>query len=594
MSAIDILQFAGHSPLFLAVVLFLLPFVHEDVAIVAATLLLQDASVSSTVVVPSLFSGMVASDAAFYGLGVFAARLPWTRKVMARPGLDAVAGALETRILETMLLVRLVPGLLLPCFMTFGARRFCFRSFLGASSIFSMVYLAVVLGLTLFVCRHWPAAISDKRLMMVLAVPVSLAIVYAMRWAATLMAPRLVARANGGAAGQWGLPGIGPGTGQRTDPEIGRPADRLLPPPAVASFPRPVAAAERIPPLLFYAPLAANWLRLSLAHRSFSLPTAANPNITTGGMWGERKSEYLAAAGPLARSFMAPTLVFAKPAGAGGRWGEDAAAQCEAAGLSWPMVLKPDIGWQGYGVRAVADAAEFRAALASLPDEVPFLAQAMSPYRGEAGLLYARLPGAPRGGVLSLAIRHHPAVMGNGRATVAELIAADPRLSWKSACYLGQGAGHRGLPEALLRAVPAVGEIVTLSFIGSQRVGGFYRDGSSLITAALAERFDAIARDMAEFHYGRFDIRFDSPAALMRGEDFQIIEVNGIGGEAIHVWDPAFGLGRVYRELFGQQALLFEIGDRQRQRGVAPCGTAELVGALVRQSRLIGLYPASE
>jgi membrane protein DedA with SNARE-associated domain len=598
VSAIDLLQSAGHSPFVLAVGLFLLPFIHEDVAIVAATLLLQDASVSSTVVVPSLFSGMVASDAAFYGLGVFAARLPWTQKVMARPGLDAVAGALEKRILETMLLVRLVPGLLLPCFMTFGARRFCFRSFLGASSIFSMIYLAVVLGIALFVCRHWPAAISDSRLMMVLAVPVSLAVVYAMRWAATLVAPRLVARASIPAAGRWDGAGIGQGLDpeidRELDPALDRAAGRPLPPPAVASFPRPVAAAERIPPLVFYAPLAANWLRLALAYRSFSLPTAANPTITTGGMWGERKSEYLASAGPLARSFMAPTLVFTKPEGAGGRWGESAAAQCAAAGLSWPLVLKPDIGWQGYGVRAVADAADFGAALASLPAEVPFLAQAMSPYRGEAGLLYARLPGAPRGQVVSLAIRHHPAVMGNGRVTVAELIAADPRLSWKSACYLGRGAGHRGLPEALLRFVPAAGEIVTLTFIGSQRVGGFYRDGSSLITAALEARFDAIARDMAEFHYGRFDIRFDSPAALMRGEDFQIIEVNGIGGEAIHVWDPAFGLGHVYRELFRQQALLFEIGDRQRQRGVRPCGTVELVAALMRQSRLIGLYPASE
>ena len=49
----------------------------------------------------------------------------------------------------------------------------------------------------------------------------------------------------------------------------------------------------------------------------------------------------------------------------------------------------------------------------------------------------------------------------------------------------------------------------------------------------LDARFDAIAQSMDEFHYGRFDIRFESTAALRRGEGFAIVEVNGIGGEAI-------------------------------------------------------------
>jgi membrane protein DedA with SNARE-associated domain len=574
----DILQWVDHSPALQAVFLFLLPFIHEDVAIAVGTLLLQDSAVSVAVVVPSLFSGMVASDAAFYGLGVFAAQLPFTHRLMRRPGLQAVAGVLEKRILETMLVVRLVPGLLMPCFMTFGARRFCFRSFLGASSVFSTVYLGVVLGTALFVCRHWSTVTEGS--MMLLAVPVALAVLYGLRWVATLAAPQLLARATGG-----GTLAVG---------EAGAAGGLPLPPPTVSSFPRPVAKAERIPPLLFYAPLAANWLRLGLAYRSLSLPTAANPRITTGGMWGEAKSEYFADAGEVARSYIVPTLQIVRPEGPAHGWIADTLRQLDAEGLAWPVVLKPDVGWQGYGVRCIDTEAEFRRALAGLPAGVPFLVQALSPYAGEAGLLYARLPGFRRGRILSLAIRHHPAVRGDGRSTVRELIAADPRLAWKSACYLAHGPAHRGLDEALLAAVPPAGTVVKLSFIGSQRVGGFYRDGSSLITGALEARIDAIAQDMPEFHYGRFDIRFDSGSALARGEAFQIIEINGIGGEAIHVWDPAFALTEVYRELFRQQAILFEIGERQRRRGIQPCGSLALAQAAARQSRLIDRYPASE
>ena len=62
--------------------------------------------------------------------------------------------------------------------------------------------------------------------------------------------------------------------------------------PPLSRADRKVAAAERIPPGLFYLPLVFNWMRLGLRHRSLTLPTAANPNIFTGGMWGESKSSY--------------------------------------------------------------------------------------------------------------------------------------------------------------------------------------------------------------------------------------------------------------------------------------------------------------
>ncbi len=77
-----------------------------------------------------------------------------------------------------------------------------------------------------------------------------------------------------------------------------------------------------------------------------------------------------------------------------------------------------------------------------------------------------------------------------------------------------------------------------MALIGNQRAGALYRDGHRHITPALEARFDAIARGMTEFHYGRFDLRFENVESLMRGEDFIIVEINGIGGEAIDCWDP--------------------------------------------------------
>jgi hypothetical protein len=160
--------------------------------------------------------------------------------------------------------------------------------------------------------------------------------------------------------------------------------------------------------------------------------------------------------------------------------------------------------------------------------------------------------------------------------------------------HLGLDDTHAGQGREALERIPECGELVQLSLIGNQRAGGLYRDGRGHITPALLDRIDGIARAMPEFHYGRFDLRFESIEALMRGEDFQIVEINGIGGEAIDVWDARLSIPQVYRRLYAQQKLLFEIGGRNRARGFAPMPAAGFLLMLKRQTELIQRYPASE
>jgi hypothetical protein len=142
-----------------------------------------------------------------------------------------------------------------------------------------------------------------------------------------------------------------------------------------------------------------------------------------------------------------------------------------------------------------------------------------------------------------------------------------------------------------LERIPEKDELVRLAFIGSIRVGGLYRDARQLVTPALSERFDAIARSMPEFYYGRFDIRFESIERLQSGEAFSVIEINGAGSEAIHAWDPEVPLRTVYRELFKAQDLLFEIAARNRARGFRPMRLKLFFRMAFRQHRLLRRYP---
>ncbi len=211
---------------------------------------------------------------------------------------------------------------------------------------------------------------------------------------------------------------------------------------------RKVAAAERIPPALFYLPLVCNWIRLGLRHRSLTLPTAANPTIFTGGMWGESKSSYFYDVAAAARQCIADFVVVRRNAGASSMAKdiERAVHALADADLDFPLIAKPDIGWHGHGVRRIDNRNQLADYVADFPQGHALMLQRYVPYAAEAAVLYARLPGDASGRILSLTLRYFPHVIGNGRMTVRQLIGSDARAQWKSALHLGTDPSSRGRP----------------------------------------------------------------------------------------------------------------------------------------------------
>jgi hypothetical protein len=77
----------------------------------------------------------------------------------------------------------------------------------------------------------------------------------------------------------------------------------------------------------------------------------------------------------------------------------------------------------------------------------------------------------------------------------------------------------------------------------------------------------------------------------MKGEDLNIIEINGAGAEAIQAWDPNVNLFSLYREFFKSYNLLFKIGNLNRARGFKPMTFRAFIKAIRHQNRLISQYP---
>ena len=105
------------------------------------------------------------------------------------------------------------------------------------------------------------------------------------------------------------------------------------------------------PAWLFYLPVAIYYGWLALRHRSFTLPSAANPGIPTGGLVGESKFaiiDLLHGKHPaqVADGYLVDGQTVTERMGSLRRF------LCERE-ITLPFILKPDFGQRGNGVRLV-------------------------------------------------------------------------------------------------------------------------------------------------------------------------------------------------------------------------------------------------
>jgi hypothetical protein len=128
--------------------------------------------------------------------------------------------------------------------------------------------------------------------------------------------------------------------------------------------------------------------------------------------------------------------------------------------------------------------------------------------------------------------------------------------------------------------VPAAGESVALSVLGTHCRGALFLDGTHLLTPALQSAVERISRTAGGFFFGRYDVRAPSAAAFQRGE-FTVIELNGLTSEATSIYDPRHSVWFGWRMLCRQWRLAFAIGAENRARGETPL-TLPAIWRLVR------------
>jgi hypothetical protein len=305
--------------------------------------------------------------------------------------------------------------------------------------------------------------------------------------------------------------------------------------------------------------------------------TASNPGIDAGGFVGESKIDILQALRDPGR--VAPTAIL------------DAARPIterialvrrfmSARALSWPIVVKPNVGQRGSGVAIVHNERALADRLARTGVDLM-----VQPYVAglEFGLFYARRPDDARGRLISITEKRLPAVIADGRRTLESLILDDPRAVAMARVYCER------FNSRLHETLPA-GTRVPLVDVGTHCRGAVFLDGREAATPALEHAVETLSRTFDGFYFGRFDVRTPSLEALHLGI-FTVLELNGVTSEMTHIYDPAFGVLRAWHTICAQWTLAFEIGAANHAAGAPVASIGDLIRRLRAYRRTAAQHP---
>ena len=522
--------------LFIALVLLALAtLLSEDLACVTAGVLAARGSVPFVPATIACYLGIVAGDQLLYLLGRTVGRavvrLPPVSWFLTEQGLARASHWFDGHGLRVVLTSRFIPGSRFPTYVAAGVLRAGFFRFAGYLAIAGALWTPALVG------ASYLAARSGRSLVEALpgaSWPWALAGVLAMVFLVRLVTELATHRGRRLLLGRW----------------------------------RRWTRWEFWPMWLFYPPVAVYVLWLGLKHRSLTLFTAADPGIPSGGVVGESKAAILSALGD-----GDPRVATTRILPAGTPVAERAAAArrlMDEAGLTFPVIGKPDIGERGDGVALLRDSDALAHYVTAAGGDTLIQEYVAGE---EFGIFYWRMPDAERGRIFSITTKRLPVALGDGTRTLEQLILDDDRLVAQAPIFLRRFDGT-------LDRIPAAGAHIVLGDRGNHCQGALFLDGKVHITPALETAIDRLARRFPGFYVGRFDVRVPDVAALEEGRGLVVLELNGVTSEATHIYDPDLGLLAGWRTLFAQWRIIFAIAAENVRRGVRPTPLGELIQGL--------------
>lgn len=321
---------------------------------------------------------------------------------------------------------------------------------------------------------------------------------------------------------------------------------------------------EYWPMYVFNFPVLFIWLWNGIKSRDLFFFTLANPEIKTGGLFGESKSGILQ---QIPESFKPKTILIQPDIS-----DEDCMSLLASAGMDFPLIAKPEVGERGWLISKIYD----RQALKNYRRDhaIDIILQTYVDFPLEVSILVYRTPDNQEADVTSICEKHFLQIKGDGVSSIGQLILNQNRavLQYEKLVDRFGGRWNEVLPE---------GEVLVLEQVGNHCRGTMFMDRNHKKDEALREVMTGLLKSMPGMYYGRFDMRVRSWESLSAGQDIMVLEFNGVASEPAHIYQPGNSLFRAYRDIAFHWGIIRRISRQNRALGYAPVSYRELISGLI-------------
>ncbi len=321
---------------------------------------------------------------------------------------------------------------------------------------------------------------------------------------------------------------------------------------------------EYWPLYIFNIPVLGIWLWNAIRARDLFFFTLTNPGIATGGMFGESKSKILH---HIPARFKPGTVLI--PSSASAMEAEDLLT---AAGLSFPLIAKPEVGERGWLIEKIHTIAQLHIYRAYHP--IDTILQAYVDLPVELSIMVYRMPDGSHSHVTSVCEKHFLQIRGDGQRSIGELILSDDRATLQFEKLVTRW-GHRWYD------ILSDGEILILEHVGNHCRGTMFLNRNERIDEAITRTMVSMLACMPEVWYGRFDMRVESWEALLKGRGIQVMEFNGTGSDPAHIFQPGYPLMLAYKDMAWHWGLMRRIARLNRQQGYRRARMKDILSALI-------------
>jgi len=285
----------------------------------------------------------------------------------------------------------------------------------------------------------------------------------------------------------------------------------------------------------------------SIRFKSLLFFSASNPSIEFGGMLDDKKSDVYKY---LPEHYYPNTFLVNEL--------KQITELIEEGKLSFPFILKPDVGYKGHLVEKIESKKHLDNTFVRYQGQ-DIIAQEYIALEREYSLMFYKYPLTRKYGISSLIEKSYPAIKGDGISTIRSLI-TELNNPFVDKANLLQHAS-----EEYLNFIPREGELIIIEKIGNYSRGAKFHSRMELINDDMIKVVNELFGSIHGMNFFRIDFKANSLSDF-QSKEFKILEINGAKSEPLHIYDRVFSFWNIIRDTHKHWMIMIDIVKEERKK----------------------------